>query len=61
MSQLPTFMPSIDNLTYKVKETRNILVGPVYSHLKEWEDKDTKRNPIAVFQLVNKVDYKAIT
>ena len=61
MASLPTYMSSIDNLSQKVKETRNILVAPVYSHLKEWEDPKAKRHPIAIFQLINKVDFKSIT
>jgi len=50
-------MPSIDNLTYNVKEPRNFMIGPVYSHLKNWENTETKRYPIAIFQFMNKTDF----
>ena len=61
MMQMPTFMPSIDNLTQKVKETRNVLIGPVYSHLKDWETNESLRSPIAIFQFINKRDFGMIT
>ena len=61
MIALPNFMPSIDNLTHKVKETRNVLIGPVYSHLFEWETNETKRTPIAIFQFINKKDFGIIS
>jgi len=61
MQQLPNFMASIDNLSFNVKDARNVMIGPVYSHLKEWEEPGSKRQPIAIFQFINKKDFKAIT
>lgn len=37
------------------------MIGPVYSHLKEWEQPGQKRKPIAIFQFINKKEYKPIT
>ena len=48
MKHLSNYIPSIDNLSYKVKDARNVVIGPVYSHLKEWEDIIDKRYPIAI-------------
>ena len=61
MVKMPQFSPSIDNLTYTIKETRNCMIGPVYKHLEEWEDAESQRQPIAIFQFINKKDYSIIT
>ena len=73
MTRLSNFLPSIDNLTSTVKDVHSIMVVPIYGHraqmvntpngvqeaqYKEMDDK--KRKPIAIFQFVNKLDFKHI-
>ena len=48
MQQLPNFMPSVDNLSHKVKDVKNVVIGPIFGHLKDWEDIEDKRYPIGI-------------
>ena len=58
MKSLSVFLPSIDNLSNNVEDVRSILVLPIFGH-REKDDPNVK--PIAVFQFVNKCDFKNIS
>jgi hypothetical protein len=54
---LGAFMSSVDNLALDIKDVRSIMVIPVFPHHSVGDD----LKPIAVVQLINKVDHKLIS
>jgi hypothetical protein len=54
MKQAQGYIPSIDNLSSNVKDVQSILVLPVYGQ------RDQSGMPIAIFQFLNKKNFKAI-
>lgn len=50
-------MSSIDNLALDIKDVRSIMVIPVFGHHLSGDD----LKPIAVVQLINKIDHKLIS
>ena len=50
-------MSSVDNLALDIKDVRSIMVIPVFGHHLPGDD----LKPIAVVQLINKIDQKLIS
>lgn len=50
-------MSSVDNLALDIKDVRSIMVIPVFGHHLPGDD----LKPIAVVQLINKIDHKLIS
>lgn len=57
IKSLPSYLASIDNLALNVKEVRSIMIIPVFPHHNEGD----VVNPIAILQLINKVDHRLIS
>ena len=45
MQNLPSYLPSVDNLSYNVKDVINTLVVPVYGHREEESDDEEELYP----------------
>jgi hypothetical protein len=58
VKQNPKFMAQIDNLAYDVKEAKELVILPVYGH---GEIQRSDPRPLALFQFINKLDFKPIS
>lgn len=60
VKNLKGYHENIDNLSPNVRDVHSILLLPVFSHADKELDFDN-RKPIAIFQFINKIDFKEIT
>ena len=52
VSELKSFIPTLDNHCPNVKQMESIVVAPIFGH----KNPDGSRNLIAILQLLNKLD-----
>ena len=57
---MKNFLPSIDNVSGTVERVHQLAMVPVYGHRRLNEADDHKTTPIAILQLINKANMKAI-